>query len=203
MDRPKKENYKDSGVNVLKRQKVGLARSFWICLYYFFASKLPGSPLPLSGLGQKMRIFCAKRIFKKFGKDAKVNAGVYFGSGINVELGDYSSLNQGAWISNDTIIGNDVMMGPFVMILSGSHHFERTDISMREQGAPARRPVVVGDDVWIGARSIILPGVHVGSHTIIGAGSIVTKDVPEWGVVGGNPAKLIRMRMALSEKGAG
>lgn len=190
-------NFRDSGADVLKRQGIGVTRSFWIIVYYFMASKMPGSPLPLSGFGQRLREYCARRIFKSFGKDAKVNGGVYFGSGINVELGDFSSLNQGAWISNDTKIGNDVMMGPFVMILSGSHHFERTDIPMREQGAPERRPVTIGDDVWIGARSIILPGVHVGSHTIIGAGSIVTKDVPEWGVVGGNPAKLIRMRKPL------
>lgn len=194
MTRLKKENFKHSGVDVFKRQKVGLARSFWICLYYFVASKLPGSALPLSGFGQKIRMLCAKRIFKKFGKDAKVNAGVYFGSGINVELGDYSSLNEGAWISNDTVIGNDVMMGPYVMMLSGSHNFDRLDIPMREQGAPPRRPIIIGDDVWIGAKTIILPGVEVGSHSIIGAGSVVTKDVPPCSIVGGSPAKLIKMR---------
>lgn len=192
------ENFRDKGLAVLKRQKIGIARSFWICVYYFLASKMPGSPLPLSSIGQRLREFCARRIFREFGKDAKVNAGVYFGSGINVVLGDFSSLNNGASISNDTVIRKNVMMGPDVMILSGSHNYEKTDISMREQGAPERRPVVIGDDVWIGARSIILPGVRVGSHAIIGAGSIVTKDVPEWGIVGGNPAKLIRMRKPLA-----
>lgn len=188
------ENFRDKGFSVLKRQKIGIARSFWICVYYFLASKLPGSPLPLSSIGQRLREYCARRIFKKFGKDAKVNGNVSFGSGIYVELGDYSSLNTGAWISNDTKIGNDVMMGPNVVMLSASHNFERTEISMRAQGAPERRPVTIGDDVWIGTRSIILPGVTVGSHSIIGAGSVVTKDIPEWAIVAGNPARLIRMR---------
>lgn len=86
------------------------------------------------------------------------------------------------------------MMGPEIIIISGSHNFERTDISMREQGAPPRRAVVIGNDVWIGTRSIILPGVNIGSHSIIGAGSVVTKDVPEWAIVAGNPAKIIRFR---------
>ena len=52
----------------------------------------------------------------------------------------------------------------------------------------------IGDDVWIGTNVIILPGVNVGSHCIIGAGAIVTKDVPDYAIVGGNPAKIIRMR---------
>ncbi len=188
------ENYKDSAAAVRARQKVSALTSFWIVFYYFIASKLPGSPLPLSGLGQKLRNHCGRKIFKRFGHDAKINGGVYFGSGANVELGDFSSLNQGAWISNDTVIGNDVMMGPFVMILSGSHNFESVDLPMREQGAPDRRPVVIGDDVWIGARCILLPGVRIGSHSIIAAGSVVTKNVSDWAIVGGSPAKLIRMR---------
>lgn len=52
----------------------------------------------------------------------------------------------------------------------------------------------IGDDVWIGTNVIILPGVNVGNHCIIGAGAIVTKDIPDYAIVGGNPAKIIRMR---------
>ena len=59
---------------------------------------------------------------------------------------------------------------------------------MREQGFQDIKPVVIGDDVWIVGRVTILPGVKVGSHSIIGAGAIVTKDVPEWAIVAGNPA---------------
>tara|TARA_B110001469_G_scaffold117373_1_gene123286 strand:- start:5334 stop:5966 length:633 start_codon:yes stop_codon:yes gene_type:complete len=192
------ENYRDSSFDVLRRQNVGMKRSISLCIYYFIAMYMPGSPLPFSGFGQNLRARCARRIFRKFGEDAKVNDRVYFGSGINVELGAFSSLNHGAWISNDTVIGDHVMMGPFVMILSGSHNHERLDIPMREQGAPSRRPVIIGNDVWVGARSILLPGVKIGDHSIVAAGSVVTKDVPEWAIVGGSPAKLIRMRNAQS-----
>lgn len=128
------------------------------------------------------------------GWDVTVHAGVSFGSGVDVEIADYSSLNRDCWIANDTVIGKDVMMGPEIVILSASHSFSRVDIPMREQGAPPRRPVSIGDDVWIGTRSIILPGVHIGSHAIVGAGSVVTKNVDEWAIVAGNPAALIRYR---------
>lgn len=186
-------NFKDNAISVAWRQRLGF-RALWLSLYYLVARHLPGPPLPGGGLGLAARKFCARRIFKFCGKDIKVAGGVFFGSGHNIVLGDFSSLNTNCWISNDTVFGDNVMTGPDVMVLSGSHNFESTDITMREQGAPVRRPVIIGDDVWIGARSIFLPGVKVGSHAIIGAGSVVTKDVPEWAIVGGNPAKVIRLR---------
>ena len=85
------------------------------------------------------------------------------------------------------------MMGPDVMIFTQNHKNDRLDIPMMLQTDP-KRPVVIGDDVWIAARAIILPGVTIGKGSIIGAGAVVTKDVPEYAVVGGNPARVIRYR---------
>ena len=125
------------------------------------------------------------------------------GKGFNIAITPEATKKLGLYVAGEcsiyklkdhTIIGNDVMMAPEVIILSGSHKFDRTDIPMREQGAPPKKTVQIGDDVWIGTRSIILPGVTIGSHSIIGAGSVVTKDVPEWAIVAGNPANLIRYR---------
>jgi len=65
---------------------------------------------------------------------------------------------------------------------------------MDQQGFQEEEIIVVGDDVWIGSRSIILPGVNIGHGSIIAAGSIVTKNVPAYAIVGGNPARIIRMR---------
>jgi maltose O-acetyltransferase len=194
MDRLKKRNFKDDAASVAERQGLGLLPRLCLFLYYAVARHLPDSPLPGSAVSMRIRRGLAGKIFKRVGLDTKVHSSVYFGSGVNVELGDFSSLNHGAWISNDTVIGRDVMMGPYVMMLSGSHNFERLDIPMREQGAPDRRPIIIGDDVWIGAKTIILPGVCVGSHSIIGAGSVVTKDVAPYSIIGGSPAKLIKMR---------
>jgi maltose O-acetyltransferase len=196
--RPVVENYKDSFLQVALRQRLGI-RAFWLGMYYALGNAFPRAPLPLSGAGMRLRATCVKRIFRYVGKDVTVHSGVTFGSGANIEIGDYSSLNVDCSIANDTIIGRDVMMGPEVLILSGSHSFQRIDIPMREQGAPARRAVRIGDDVWIGARSILLPGVVVGNHCIVAAGSIVTKEVPDYAVVAGNPARIVRFRNGSAE----
>ena len=86
------------------------------------------------------------------------------------------------------------MMGTDVVVITRNHSFERTDIPMMDQGFEEERPVVIGNDVWIGDRVIILPGVHVGDGAVLAAGAVVTKDVPEYAIVGGTPAKVIRMR---------
>ena len=96
--------------------------------------------------------------------------------------------------AHKVVIGNNVMMGPEVIIYTSGHKHDRIDIPMMEQGSSEVQPVKIGNDVWIGGRVIILPGVKVGNGAIIGAGAVVTKDVPDYAIVGGNPAKVIRMR---------
>ena len=86
------------------------------------------------------------------------------------------------------------MMAPEVLILGGNHRFDRLDIPMMFQGNVEYAPVEIGNDVWIGSRVIILPGLKIGEGSIIGAGSVVTKDVMPYSIVAGNPAKLIKMR---------
>lgn len=184
----------DSGKEIIKRQGVSVSKRIYIILYYMLARHLPAPPLPFGHIGLKFRVFLVRKIFNYCGRNIKVQPGVDFGTGLNVKLGNNSSLNRDAWIGNDTIIGDDVMMGPEVVILSGTHNYDRIDIPMTHQGAPDRKAVTIGNDVWIGTRSIILPGVMVGDHSIIAAGSIVTKNVPDWAIVGGNPAKVIRFR---------
>jgi maltose O-acetyltransferase len=189
-----KEQFRDTPQSVLKRQNLTMKSAICLFLFYYIANKLPEPPLPLGAISMRLRLFLAQRIFKFVGKDVKVHGSLELGSGHKIEIGDHSSINRGCWVSNDTIIGNDVMMGPNISIISSSHNFESTEVSMREQGEAIRRPVVICDDVWVGANTIILPGVKIGPHSIIGAGSVVTKDVEPWAIVGGNPAKLIRKR---------
>ena len=164
-------------------------------LYYLVARKLPDVPFPGAWLGQTLRRVLAQQIFEKCGPHVRINRGANFGTGARIQLGENSSISVDCWVASDTVIGDDVMMAPQVTILSNSHNFSRTDISMRAQGAPPPRPVRIGNDVWIGTRVIILPGVRVGNHCILGAGAVVTKDVPDWAVVGGNPARIIRYRV--------
>ena len=159
---------------------------------YFFFSKFPPSFSKIR-VGQKtFRGLCGKLILEKCGKKVNIEKGAVFSS--KVQLGDNSGIGVNATIVGKVIIGNDVMMGPNVTIMVRNHDISRTDIPMNQQGFSEDRPVFIDNDVWIGTNAIILPGVHVGKGSVIGAGAVVTKDVPEYTVVGGNPAKVIKKR---------
>lgn len=85
------------------------------------------------------------------------------------------------------------MMGPDVVILTHTHNIDRIDIPMEQQGSRIAK-VSIGNDVWIGMRSIIMPGVTIGNGVVIGAGAIVTNDVPDYAIVGGVPVRIIKFR---------
>ena len=170
----------------------GLLRKIGALLYYSCAKHLPPS---FSGiqLGQKaFRGFCGKLMLKSWGKYVNIEQGAIFSA--KVSLGDYSGIGVNARINGACTIGHHVMMGSDVVILTRNHAFTRTDIPMLEQGFEDERPVAIGDDVWIGDRVIILPGVTIGSGSILAAGAVVTRDVPEYAIVGGVPARILKMR---------
>lgn len=91
-------------------------------------------------------------------------------------------------------IGASVLMGPNVTIITQNHKHDRVDIPIRLQGYELIKPVTINDDVWIGRNVLIMPGVTIGSGTIIAAGAVVTKDVPEYTIVGGVPARILKYR---------
>jgi maltose O-acetyltransferase len=97
-------------------------------------------------------------------------------------------------IPYDLKVGKDVMMGPHVIIIGENHNSTDLEIPMRLQGYKIFPPVRIEDDVWIGARAIILPGLTIGKGAIIGAGSVVTKDVPPYAICAGNPARILKYR---------
>ena len=172
---------------VVRKIKLLLGR-----ILYLFAAHLPASYFWVNFGQKQLRAFCGKMILAKCGKKVNIEKGAEFPS--SVELGDYSGIGVRAQINGKVIIGKHVMMGPDVCIYVRNHAFDRTDIPMDQQGFANERIVVIEDDVWIGARVIILPGVHIGRGAIIGAGAVVTKDVPDYAVVGGNPARILKMR---------
>ena len=161
-------------------------------LLYLFVAHLPASYFWINFGQKRLRAFCGKLILQKCGKNVNIEKGAVFSS--SVELGDFSGIGVRARIDGKVIIGKHVMMGPDVCIYVRNHAFDRTDITMDQQGFSDERPVVIGDDVWIGARVIILPGVRIGTGAVVGAGAVVTKDVPDYAVVGGNPARILKMR---------
>lgn len=165
----------------------------WI-LYHYFASHLPVSTLPFGKISKKIRYLLVKKIFKKCGKNVNVEHHAYFQNGFNIEIGDNSGIGVNANIPNNTIIGKNVLMGPDVMFFPSSHRFEKKDQSIMEQGYEEPKQVVIEDDVWIGARVIIVGGIRIKHGAVIGAGSVVTKDVEPFSIVAGVPAKVIKFR---------
>lgn len=165
----------------------------------FVLYNMIGKHMPLSGrrinFGSKaFRGFCAKLMLEHCGKNVNIDRNARICSAISI--GDNSGIGDNCWIMQPGVtIGNDVMMGPDCTFLTVNHCFDRTDIPMWHQGFEEPKPIVIGDDVWIGARVIIMGGVKVGKGAILAAGSVVTHDVEEYSIVGGNPAKLIRKRV--------
>ncbi|MEG0297586.1 MAG: DapH/DapD/GlmU-related protein [Clostridium sp.] len=161
-------------------------------LYRFIGKNMPNSDVKISFGAKKVRLYLCSRFVKDIGKNVNIESGAVFDS--NIEVGDNSGIGINSYIQGPTKIGCNVMMGQQVHIYTRNHEFEKVDIPMIEQGESEMKQVIIGDDVWIGTRAIILPGVKIGNGVIIGAGSIVTKDVENYAVVAGNPAKVIKYR---------
>ncbi|MEJ2648325.1 MAG: acyltransferase [Sedimentisphaerales bacterium] len=170
-----------------------MIKKICLLLYYGFARYLPPSNARYSFGAKQIRYMLCKKLFRKIGKNTNIERLAFFRFGYNIEIGDNSGLGINCHISNAKI-GNNVMMGPDVLYIDNNHCFDRTDIPMMEQGNELQKELIIGDDVWIGSRAIFLPGVFIGKGVIVGAGSVVTKSVPDWAIVGGNPAKIIRYR---------
>lgn len=171
-----------------------LNRIIALIMYYGFAYYLPATNNRYFKLPRKIRGILSRRILESAGNDIVVEKGANFGDGKGIVIGNKSGIGVNAFIRGPLKIGNDVMMGPDVMILTRNHRFDQVDIPMNQQKGAIIKPVLISNDVWIGARSIILPGVIIGTGAIIAAGSVVTKEVPDYAIVGGNPAKIIKFR---------
>lgn len=123
-----------------------------------------------------------------------VEKGAWFGSGYLIEIGDYSGIGINAHIPNNTIIGDYVMMGPNCYILDANHSFDDLSKPMMFQGRNEIKQTIIGNDVWIGRDVLMMPGRTISDGSIIAGGCVLTKDFPEYSVVGGNPSKLIKSR---------
>ncbi|EKD46961.1 MAG: galactoside O-acetyltransferase [uncultured bacterium] len=173
-----------------------MIRTVCLFLYYLFARYLPTQPVPGYRVGYWLRLKLVNRIFAFCGENVIIKKNACFGNGSQLKIGNNSQLGHNCVVPMDLMIGDDVIMGPDVIIWSISHDFSSIDLPINRQGSTQRTPPVIGDDVWIGARSIIMPGVKIGSHAVVGAASVVTHDVPDYAVVAGVPARIIRMRNA-------
>lgn len=115
--------------------------------------------------------------------------------GESLEIGENVGIAANAFIAvrGKVEIGSNTIFGPGVSIHSENHNFENVEKPIRLQGA-TRKGVKIGEDCWIGSKVTILDGVNIGNHAIIAAGAVVNKDIPDYAIAGGVPAKIIKMR---------
>lgn len=169
-----------------------MIRKLFLALYYGFAQYLPDSYTPVVGPAcNAVRVYCCKRI-------STVGRRAYFGNGRNVEIGDGSGIGPYCTLPNNIRIGENVMMGPEVLIFRVNHRFDIPGKTLGEQGVTENPPVEIGSDVWLGQRVIVTAGRKIAPGSIVAAGAVVTKDFPPYKVIGGNPAKIIKDRYANS-----
>lgn len=117
---------------------------------------------------------------------------------VGISIGDYSGIGLNCSVRRPLEIGANEIMGPVVISLTSDHGFNLTNVPMIKQPSLPPRKVTVGTDVWIGTRAIMFSGVTIGNGVIIGAGAVVTKDIPDYAISAGNPARIIHFR---NEKG--
>ncbi|OGC45116.1 hypothetical protein A2V49_02320 [candidate division WWE3 bacterium RBG_19FT_COMBO_34_6] len=110
----------------------------------------------------------------------------------NIKMGKLcspgSNFHQYIQAVNKIVLGDNVLMGPGVTIISSDHDFE--DFNKHKDSYP----IIIGNDVWLGANVVILPGVKIGNNCIVGAGSVVTKNIPDNSVAAGVPCKVIKKK---------
>lgn len=130
-----------------------------------------------------------KGIFGRIGKNVKVVPPLYFSYGYQIFIGNNVHFNVGVYMGDagKIKIRDNVMIGPYAQIYTTNHNFLPA-----RRGFISTRDVLIEENVWVGGAVIILPGIRIGKDSIIGAGSVVTKDVPEKSIIVGNPAKILK-----------
>ncbi|NGU67275.1 sugar O-acetyltransferase [Clostridium perfringens] len=133
-----------------------------------------------------------KKMFAEIGEDCYIEPPFHANwGGKNVHFGNgvYANFNLTMVDDCDIFVGNNVLFGPNVTLSVGTHPIHP---ELRSKQAQYNIPIHIGNNVWIGANSVILPGVNIGDNSVIGSGSIVTKDIPSNVIAVGNPCRVLR-----------
>ena len=183
------------GYNYVTKMKVsiGFFRLFWEQLFLepllFIFRWLPGA------YGMFCRNIIYAFLLKKKGKNVLIREGVKFFFPERIVIGDYSGVHEECKLdgSGGITIGKYVRLAPRVEIMTSNHIYNDLKTPLKLQGLEYKS-VIIEDDVWIGIGALLVPGVHIGKGSIIGGHSVVTKDIPDYAIVVGNPAKIISYR---------
>lgn len=148
----------------------------------------------LNGLGareKKLRRHLLEQLLGGLGERSVVRPPLYVDYGRNLTIGSGCFVNFGLTALDVAAItiGDDVQIGPHVQLLTPTHPVEP---GPRRDKWESALPITIGDNVWLGGGVVVCPGVTIGADTVVGAGSVVTKDLPAGVVAVGNPARVIR-----------
>ena len=132
-----------------------------------------------------------KKILGKSGKNIRIEPNFYCDYGYNIFVGDNFYMNYNCVILDGAKVefGDNVFIGPNCGFYTAGHPIE---IDLRNKGLEYAKPIKVGNNVWFGGNVVVLPGVTIGNNVTIGAGSVVTKDIPDNSIAYGNPCKKVR-----------
>lgn len=170
---------------------------------FWLVEKRIGPDMPLThfllhfrGLGY----WLCKKKFKAFGCNASVRSGVYAVATDKIEIGNNVTIRPGTMLHADPRSGgagikieDKALLGSSVHIYVDTHRYDMIDRPIYDQGFYDSKPVIVKEGAWIGANAVILPGVRIGVNSVVGASSVVTKDVPDYAVAVGNPARVVKV----------
>lgn len=147
------------------------------------------SRITINTLSYKDRM--AKAIVKEFGENANIIPPFTCDYGCNVKVGNNTVINHsGVFLdTNEINIGKHALIGPKSGLYGAIHPF---DVEARNEGIEKAKTISIGDGAWLGGKVTVVPGVSIGKHSVIGAGSVVTKDIPDDVVAVGNPCRVIR-----------
>lgn len=153
----------------------------------FILGSIPGN------IGKKMRKLLLLKEFGECGENPTILERFVVDNPKGLFIGDNFICNRGCHINaGGTVrIGNDVLLGPGTKIWSVNHRFGDLSIPIGRQGY-VHAEVIIGDGVWVGANVFIAPGVNIGERSVIGACSVLTRSVPPFSMVVGNPGKVIK-----------
>jgi acetyltransferase-like isoleucine patch superfamily enzyme len=157
-------------------------------------------------IGAGTHIFVPERTVLSLGKNCYVGRSVEVGSGGRIRIGDHTSIQDRAIILGDVTVGRYCSLAPNVYISSGRHNFDvvphalikdqdRLVRASADLSAAQNKPVVVEDDCWLGINVAVMPGLVIGKGAVVGANSVVTRDVAPYSIVAGVPAKLVKKRL--------
>ncbi|MBL6939873.1 MAG: acyltransferase [Alphaproteobacteria bacterium] len=195
----------------MDRRKVGL--DTMVASVQYLLRRLAGRPTCVKQ--PTTRLLSTARILNAGGPSSRISIGAFtivrgelfvFAHGGDIRIGDWGYIGEGSriWSGGRITIGNRVLIAHNVNVFDNLTHPISPEArhqqckSIYERGHPidislGEKPVQIDDDSWIGANSTVLCGVHIGRAAIIGAGSVVTSNVPPYSIVAGNPAKVVRM----------